>query len=137
MTEEQQTKIRWLNRAFHARNRAAAWLAKYERDKSIAERLTRAGDGIGSSPSGGNATESCILRLLETKERMIAEMDRQHDLETEIEAVIDTIEDPDMHAILVRHYLAGQTFESIAEKMHYDESTVRRKHKKALDKIAL
>lgn len=134
MTDEQLTKIRWLGRAFHARHRAAAWIAKYERDKSIAERLSRA---CGSTHSSGNATESCILRLLETKKRMIAELDRQHDLEVEIEAAIDRVDDPDMHAILVRRYLAGQTFEAIAVRMHYDERTIRRKHKAALDRIVL
>ena len=137
MTDEQLTKIRWLGRAFHARHRAAAWIAKYERDKSSAERLSRACGGIGSTPGSGNATESCILRLLETKERMLAEMARQQSIEAEIEAAIDTIDDPDMHAILVRHYLAGQTFEAIAEQIHYDERTIRRKHKAALDRIVL
>ena len=51
MTTEQLAKIQWLNRAFHAEKNYKAWLAKLERDQSIAERLTRSRDGTGS-PSG-------------------------------------------------------------------------------------
>jgi hypothetical protein len=55
----------------------------------------------------------------------------------EITQAIAAVEDYDMQAILVRHYLAYETFELIAEKMHYDLRTIQRKHKRALDEVVI
>ena len=135
MTEEQLTKIAWLNRAFHAEKNAKAWQAKLERDRSLAERISRSGNGTGGGQ--GNSTEDALLRLAQTEEEARA---RLHDLvgiREEISGAIRSVEDQDMQAILIRHYLAYETFETIADKMHYDERTIRRKHKKAIDKVVL
>ena len=135
MTQEQLTKIRYLNRAFHAEKAAKAWLAKLERDRSLAERISRGLSSGGGST--GNSTEDALVRLADTERETAIRLRELVAIRDEITGVISKIGDYDMQAILVRHYLAYETFELIAEKMHYDESTVRRKHKKALDMIAL
>ena len=135
MTAEQIEKIRWLNRAFHAEKAAKAWLAKLERDRSLAERISRGLSSGGGST--GNSTEDALVRLADTERETQERLRELVAIRDEITAVISRLDDYDMQAILVRHYLAYETFEMIAEKMHYDESTVRRKHKKALDMIAL
>lgn len=135
MTIDQLAKIQWLNRAFHAEKNYKAWLAKLERDQSIAERLTRSGDGTGKTSE--NSTETALIQLAETKHRT---QDRLHELlqvREEITAVIHAIPDLDAQTILIRHYLAYETFEQIAERMHYDKRTIQRKHKQALDKIVI
>ena len=136
MTAEQIERIRWLNRAFHAEKAAKAWLAKLERDRSLAERISR-GLSSGSGGASGNSTEDALVRLADTERETQERLRELVAIRDEITAVISRLDDYDMQAILVRHYLAYETFEMIAEKMHYDESTVRRKHKKALDMIAL
>lgn len=135
MTEEQTAKIAWLNRAFHAEKAAMAWRAKLERDRSLAERISRTGDGSGGGQ--GNGTENALLRLAQTEAETRERLRELVDIREEISAAIRTVDDPDMQAILVRHYLAYETFEQIAEKMHYSFITIRRKHKAALDKVEL
>lgn len=135
MTAEQIAKINWLNRAFHAEKVAMAWRAKLERDRSLAERISRTGNGTGGGQ--GNGTESALVRLAQTETETRERLRTLVSIREEISSAIRNVDDPDMQAILVRHYLVYETFEQIAEKMHYDESTIRRKHKRALDKIAL
>lgn len=135
MTEEQTAKIAWLNRAFHAEKAAMAWRAKLERDRSLAERISRSGNGTGGGQ--GNSTEDALIRLAQTEAETRERLRELVDIREEISAAIRTVDDPDMQAILVRHYLAYETFDTIAEKMHYDERTIRRKHKKAIDKVVL
>lgn len=112
-----------------------AWRAKLERDRSLAERISRTGDGSGGGQ--GNGTENALLRLAQTEAETREHLRELVDIREEISAAIRTVDDPDMQAILVRHYLAYETFEQIAEKMHYSFITIRRKHKAALDKVEL
>jgi hypothetical protein len=135
MTEEQTEKIAWLNRAFHAEKAAMAWRAKLERDRSLAERISRTGDGTGGGQ--GNGTENALIRLAQTENETQERLRKLVEIREEISTAIRQVDDPDMQAILVRHYLAYETFETIADKMHYNERTIRRKHKKALDKVVL
>ena len=135
MTEDQKAKIAWLNRAFHAEKLAAALEAKKERDWSLAERLSRGG-GCGGTPSG-NGTEDALIRLAQTREEADAMNVRLVRIREEIDTAIRTVEDMDMRAILTQHYLAYETFEKIAERMHYSERTVQYKHKAALDKVCI
>lgn len=136
MTQEQLTKIRWLNRAFHAEKAAKAWLAKLERDRSLAERITHGAGSLGGTPSS-NSTEDALIRLVTTEQETQQRLRELAAIREEITQAIAAVDDYDMQAILVRHYLAYETFEMIAEKMHYNERTVRRKHLAAIDKIVL
>ena len=137
MTAEQIEKIRWLNRAFHAEKAAKAWLAKLERDRSLAERIR---SGLSSGKGGSdtdNSTENALIRLATTEQETQQRLRELAAIREEITQAIAAVEDYDMQAILVRHYLAYETFEVIAERMHYSLISVRRKHKAALDKIEL
>lgn len=134
MTDEQLTKIRWLGRAFHAEKNARAWLAKLERDRALAERLT---PGRSAGGSTGNATETALLRLAETERETQDRLCKLIAVREEIAGSIKSVDDLDMQTILVRRYLAYEKMELIAEKMHYDIRTVQRKHKAALDKLVI
>ena len=134
--EERRAKVAWLNRAFHAEKNARAWTAKLERDKSLAERISRSpSDGAGAPQ--GNSTEDYLIRLAATQEGLQEALRALVDIREEITAAIREVEDLDEQTVLVRHYLAYEKFEMIAEKMHYDERTIRRKHSRALEKIVL
>ena len=136
MTEEQLEKINWLNRAFHAEKNAKAWLAKLERDRSIAERL---GSSLGGGLSGGksNSTEDALIHLAQTETETRERLHELVGIREEISSAIRNVDDPDMQAILVRHYLAYETFETIADKMHYSIRSIKYKHKAALDKVCI
>ena len=136
MTTEQLERIRWLNRAFHAEKAAKAWLAKLERDRSLAERITHGGGSPGGTPSG-NSTEDALIRLATTEQETQQRLRELVAIREEITQAIAAVDDYDMQAILVRHYLAYETFETIAEKMHYDKRTIQRKHKTALEKVVI
>lgn len=136
MTQEQLTKIRYLNRAFHAEKAAKAWLAKLERDRSLAERISR-GLSSGSGSASGNSTEDALIRLADTERETQQRLRELAAIREEITQAIAAVDDYDMQAILVRHYLAYETFELIAEKMHYDKRTIQRKHKAAIDKVVI
>lgn len=136
MTAEQIEKIRWLNRAFHAEKAAKAWLAKLERDRSLAERIAHGAGSPGGTPSG-NSTEDALIRLADTERETQQRLRELAAIREEITQAIAAVEDYDMQAILVRHYLAYETFELIAEKMRYDKRTIQRKHKAAIDKVVI
>lgn len=135
--EERRAKVAWLNRAFHAEKNAKAWMAKLERDRSLAERISRSTSGTGTGGAQSNTTEDCLIRLAETQEGVQQALRELAGIREEIAAVIRGVDDLDEQTILVRHYLAYEKFELIAEKMHYDERTIRRKHSKALEKVVL
>lgn len=136
MTEEQLTKIAWLNRAFHSEKNAKAWQAKLERDRSLAERISRSGNG-STEGAHGNSAEDALVRLTMTEEETMARLQELVWIREEITSAIRMVEDQDMQSILVRHYLAYETFKTIADKMHYDIRTIQRKHKKALENVVI
>lgn len=134
--DERKQKVAWLNRAFHAEKNARAWMAKLERDRSLAERLTRSGSGASGAPQG-NSTEDCLVRLAVTEEGVQEALRALVDVREEISAAIRTVTDPDAQTILVRHYLAYEKFEVIAERMGYSERTVYRIYRAALEKVVI
>ncbi len=136
MTEDQKAKIRWLNRAFHAEKAAKAWLAKLERDRSLAERLSRGSGCLGGNPSG-NGTEDALIRLAETERETQGKLRDLVRIREEITQVIRCVEDTDEQTILVWHYLAYETFEMIADKMNYSVRSIMYKHKNAIDHVCI
>ena len=135
--EERRAKVAWLNRAFHAEKNAKAWMAKLERDRSLAERISRSTSGTGAGGAQSNTTEDCLIRLAETQEGVQNALRELAGIREEIAAVIRGVDDLDEQTILVRHYLAYEKIDTVAEKMHYEKRTIQRKHNKALEKIVI
>lgn len=138
--EERKRKVDWLNRAFHAEKNAKAWMAKLERDRSLAERITRnASESFqnGTGGAGSNSTENYLIRLADTQERLQEALRALADVREEITRVIQAVDDLDAQTVLVRHYLAYEKIDTIAEKMHYDRRTIQRKHNQALEQVVI
>lgn len=138
--EEHKAKVNWLNRAFHAEKNARAWMAKLERDRSLAERISRNASEspqTGAGGTGSNSTEDYLIRLAGTQERLQEALKALADVREEITRAIRTVTDPDAQAVLVRHYLAYEKFEVIAERMGYSERTVYRIYRTALEKVVI
>ncbi len=129
MTAEQLSKVHWLNRAFHAEKAAKAWLAKLERDRCDAERIRQS--------FSQDVVKDVLDRLAVTEQRTLDRISELTQIRDEVTAAIVAVDDLDMQAILVRHYLLYESWEQVAEEMHYDLRTVQRKHKQALDRVVV
>ena len=117
MTQEQLDKIEWLTRAFHADLKANALLAVQEQEKKMVLSL-----GVGEEKISSKAIDDAVDRLI--------------DVRVEISNAIVGINDCELEAILNYRYLAYKNMQDIADLMHYDKSTVQRKHKKAIEIIS-
>lgn len=133
MTAEQNCKIRWLERARKADQKAQALKAKRQYDNYLAERLSRY-SGLGGN-SFGNSTEDALIRLMETERREREQLEKLVQIREEITQAIEKIPDQDLQTILIWKYLKYLTFEQIADKMHYTVRNIQYKHKAALDKL--
>lgn len=128
MTIEQLEKIEWLNRAYHANNKANSLLAVNEENKKLKE--------LSSICTEEKRKE--VIKTIESNENKINEyVDYLAKLRNEIGEAISSINDDECEAILNYRYLAYKTMEKISDLMHYDKSTVQRKHKKAIEKLLL
>ena len=116
MTIEQLDKIEWLNRAFRADLKANALMAVQEQERKMMLSL-----GVGEEKISSKAIDDVIDRLI--------------DVRVEISNAIAGINDCELEAILNYRYLAYKNMQDIADLMHYDKSTVQRKHKKAIEKM--
>ena len=77
-----------------------------------------------------------VIKTIESNENKINEyVDYLAKLRNEIGEAISSINDDDFEAILNYRYLAYKTMEKISDLMHYDKSTVQRKHKKAIERL--
>lgn len=138
--EERKRKVDWLNRAFHAEKNAKAWAAKLERDRSLAERITRHTSGsaqIGSGSAGNNATENYLIRLADTQEHLQEALRALADVREEITRVIQAVDDLDAQTVLVRHFLNYEPLDSVAENTHWGRTTVYRKYRLGLEMLVL
>ena len=117
MTIEQLEKIEWLNRAFHADLKANALMAAQEQERKMMLSL-----GVSEEKISSKAIDDAIDRLIQVR--------------IEISNAIDSLNDCELEAILNYRYLAYKSMQDIADLMHYDKSTVQRKHKKAIEIIS-
>lgn len=126
----------YLNRAFYAEKLAAALRVEVERDRSIAERISRSAEAV---PGGGrrNVTEESLLRLAETERRLRESLQTIVRLREETARLIDKLPDSDMQAVLRLHFLGYESFSRIAEELNYSESTVYRRYREAIKKLTL
>lgn len=138
MTKEQVRKKNWLKRARKADESVKYWRSRLEHDRELAlggaKELHNSGTYINNS---GNSKENILVNLAETERKFQEKKAELAHICDEINSVVEKIEDEDLQAVLVWHYLKFLTWEQTAYKMHCDVSTVKRKHKKALEKLPL
>lgn len=137
MTDEQKAKRDWLNRAFCAEKKLNALYDKCKRDKARAERVTQVYGGIdkGKSDTRENGTQKLIDVLTDSIEEYDKYAEEFATIRREVEAVINTF-DPVTYSIFYYRHLRYLSLERIAEEMHYNEKTIRRKYIEGLDKMS-
>ena len=139
MTDEQFDKIiAWLNRAFQAEKDANALSSLLKRDKERAKNISANYEKNDKGRSDGriNGIEEALLMLAETEEKYNNALSEYTRCRREIEAAIEALHESDIKSIFKYRYVECKTMKEIAKDMHYDLSTVKRKHRKGLKKIA-
>lgn len=138
MTEEQLTKMAWLNRAYHAEKKVNAIKSLRDSDRERTQRITAnySGNDKGKSDGRKNGIEEALVTLAASDEKYDNALREYSKLRKEIECAIDSLHDDELEAVFTYRYLDYKTIEEIAELMHYDKSTIIRKHKKGLNKVA-
>ncbi len=139
MTDEQFDKITaWLNRAFHVEKDVNALSSLLKRDKERAEDISAnyEKNDKGKSNSRTNGIEEALLMLAETEEKYNKTLAEYTHCRREIETAIESLHESDIKSIFKYRYVECKTMKEIAKEMHYDLSTVKRKHRKGIEKIA-
>lgn len=136
MTKEQTEKIKWLRRAKKANDSARDWLSLLEHDREQARISSNSFSDSGTYGNNSvNSKENVLINLAETERRTQKKCAEYVHICDEIASAIEEIEDEDLQAVLTWHYLKFLTWEETAYRMNYSVSAVKKKHKKALDKL--
>lgn len=138
MTLEQMETSAWLNRAFYKDKKVRALRSLLERDRARAQGLSVNYGGVdkGRSDSRENGVEAAVQICAETSEAYDKALCEYNAMRREVSQVINGMRDDELEAIFIYRYLDGLSMEEIAERMHYDRSTIQRKHKAGLEKVA-
>ncbi|MBR5990442.1 MAG: hypothetical protein IK034_01220 [Bacilli bacterium] len=92
---------------------------------------------VDSTPSGTAPFVRWLYKKMEAEEEL-AELKKEADtIKSEIEAAIATIGDEFLEMLLVYRYIDWLTWPRIWEKLYISESTQRRWHAKALEKMTV
>lgn len=135
MSDEQLKKIAYLNQAYYIKRKINALNEVRTRNK-INSAVNYKSDGTQHT-GGYNKEEMRMMKILELDEKISVETDKLNKTLNEIYDVISTVDDIELNTLLTYRYILFLKIDEIADKMHYDEKTIRRKMKKALNKIAL
>ena len=126
----------WLKRAFYADKKVKALdlLVKQCRERAEGINGKPKGDR-GKSDSTANSTETSLLRLAEMTENLEHQKAELIQISDEIQSAISQLHDNDLETVLIHRYLLFHTIEQTAEFMNYSPETVKRKQRKAIEKL--
>lgn len=135
-TEELKAKY-WLNRAFYAEKKVRALDMLVRQCRERAEGLSRCGEDNdkGKSDTSLNGTENASMKLLDMERKFNDQKSELIKISDEISDAIAGLHDDDLETVLMHRYLLFHTIEQTAELMHYSPETVKRKQKKAIEKL--
>jgi DNA-directed RNA polymerase specialized sigma subunit len=131
-----QEKKRWLSR-YVCLDREIDRLIR-ERSKWMA-RATRMVQSYGGMPGGSgdiHSGESILLKIDAIEREIDGKIDTLLDLRGAIAGSIAAVEDREQRMLLELRYLDGETFEEIAEEMHFSPRHTLRMHGFALENIS-
>ena len=131
---ETETK-KWLNRAFYAEKKIKVLDMLVMQYRSRAEGLSRAGGAGCGGASYINRTENAILKYADMSEKLDKQKIELAAVSEEISETIAKLNDDDLETILIHRYLLFHTIEQTAELMNYSPETVKRKQRKAIQKL--
>lgn len=114
-------------------------IAEKDRLKQIAEGVSGVSyDDVkvqASRVTPGNKQTDAVCKLIDLEKRITAEIDSYVDIREEAEQLISKLKSPVEQDVLRGYYLAGLTWEQVAENMNYDVRHIYRLHGRALRHI--
>lgn len=128
---------KWLNRAFYADKKVNALkelvLQCRERAESVSVCCER--NDIGKSKAVENGTENALIKLADTEQKLQRQILELIGTADEISNAIAKLNDDDLETVLIHRYILFHTVEETAEIMNYSPETVKRKQRKAIEKL--
>lgn len=93
--------------------------------------------GGGSSGSPSDRTGNITAKIIDMENEINAKIDRLVDLQKEIEAIIEAVEDSRYRTILTERYINRKKWEDIADILHIDLRWLYVLHGRALNEIKI
>lgn len=127
----------WLNRAFYADKKVKALEMRIEQCRERAEGVSICYEGNDKGKSSGskNNIEEVLIRLADTELKLKNQIFELLDITDEISEAISKLEDDDLETVLIHRYILFHTIEETAEIMNYSPETIKRKQRKAIEKL--
>ena len=131
--QEARTYLRQVRDAYR---RSEALCAQAEKYRVLATRATGRMDAVRvSGTSRRSNVETYVLELVETHEKMQAEIHRLLDLSREAEKLIARLPDSRHRAVLQMRYLCGMDWEEVADKLHFTLRWAHKLHREAIGQL--
>lgn len=129
----------WLKRVYNTYREVESLETLLAASRMHAEGLDRSGkyNYTGKSDTRLNGTENAFINLADIEHKYNQQMQELVKVTEEVADAIALLNDNELEVILIHRYLYFHTIEQTAELMNYSPKTVKRKQKKAIQKLTL
>lgn len=129
----------YLGQAYQLDQRINSHIEEAKRLRDMATSLSSPslGDKVQACPDGNAPFVKQIERIIQLENKINAEIDTLVALKEQIHDVISQIPDPEEYMILRYRYIDRMSWDKIALKMRFAESTIYRRHRSALRRIQM
>ena len=132
------TAKEYLNQAYWLDRRIDSKLEQLSALKDMATRTTSVMSGeVVSHTRNVRSMQDVIVKIIEMKNEVNADIDQLVDLKAEIMRVIKAVESPEHQTLLELRYLCFKPWKVIANKMGYNVRHIYRLHDEAVDAIVI
>lgn len=115
-------------------------LAEYNACRDLYDQLfpscTRSFDGMPTTQSDVYEPERWAQARWEQQKKMRASLEELSAALTDIEGMVEQLTGV-YRAVIIRRYLLGETFATIAVKLNYSERHIKRIHRKAIERLMM
>ncbi len=127
----------YLSRAIWLEQSINSKLEQLEVLRSLATRVSAAltGDKVSGGQRGQSNMENTIVKMVSLEHELRRDLEQLMDLQREITATINRVEDLSAQVLLQLRYLCGKSWDKVASCMGYDRRTIYRLHGRALKEI--
>lgn len=137
MTPEEIRLKKWLQRAFYADKKIKSLDMLLKTFRTHAEGLdgTRQYKHTGRSDTRLNGTETAFIAIADIERKYSQQKSELLKLRKDISEAISLLQDDELETVLIHRYLLFHTIEQTAEIMNCSPETVKRKQRKAIEKL--
>lgn len=128
----------WLNRAFTINKKVQALdtLVNQCRERSDGLSAKCERNDRGKSDTRINGTENTFIKLADIEEKYNQQKKELENIVSEISETVSLLNDSELETVLIHRYLLFHTIEQTAELMHYSPETIRRRQRKAIERLS-